>query len=517
MTYIHSNNEKIHEFVQDNIHDRSSLQTICKELFTWFDENIKYSRLNAPFFPLQRSDLDVLSMQSGTCGDYSNLLVSVLRELGYETRYAYVHRDCYGDEQDHICVAVRDGEQWILVDATQPYRKWYGFDCPHQEYELLLPNDFEEKMKKEEHYWTNIAKQYGNEAFAGLLYAPWIHEETIRQSENILESVFFLLSLDEQKNMTLYAYFKRYSKRCGTMPVMCIISKETQKYCFSCKKPHSIWDNEQWSEEYLEEDIPDRFKTEAFYELKNCIAKVLPNSNTILALEKVSANIFNVTYDEKSIGEIELYNNTFHEQNQYLKLDLQEYNCLWSNRLFSLLRNQIGKPLQVMSPSENVEQRNFLLAGGFVCRRKCYEMEVSQKDLVASTNAVPLKIAHSEEPEWTDCAKIMFDYYKGTHGTINPLTVDMEAFCNILPKEVLFQEMDGEIKHVAFIEENEIAYIGSFDVSSVKVFAESVVSVLFNEFETIVFECDDCDIVAMTLRQLFSAEIEESYDTYILC
>mgnify|MGYP003304197958 CR=1 FL=1 len=39
-------------------------------------------------------------------------------------------------------------------------------------------------MKKEEDYWRNVANQYGNEFFAGLLYAPWIHEEIIRQLEN---------------------------------------------------------------------------------------------------------------------------------------------------------------------------------------------------------------------------------------------------------------------------------------------------------------------------------------------
>lgn len=283
MTYIHANNEKIDEFIQNNIQDRSNIKTICDELFAWFDKNITYSRLIAPFFPLQRSDLDVLSMQSGTCGDYSNLLVSVLQTLGYETRYAYVHRDCYGDEQDHICVAVRDAERWILIDATQPYRKWYGFNCPHQEYELLFPNDFEEKMKKEEHYWINVANQYGNQSFAGLLYAPWIHEEIIRQSENTLESVFFLLLLDEQKNTTLYAYFKKYTKECGSIPLMSIISKETQKYCFSCKKPNSIWDNEQWSTEYLEKDIPSKFKTQELSELKNCASRILLDVNRILS------------------------------------------------------------------------------------------------------------------------------------------------------------------------------------------------------------------------------------------
>ena len=78
MTYIHSDDKVIDEFIKKNIKHRSSIKTVCDELFNWFDKNVKYSRLNAPFFPLQRSDLDVISMQAGTCGDYSNLLVSVV-------------------------------------------------------------------------------------------------------------------------------------------------------------------------------------------------------------------------------------------------------------------------------------------------------------------------------------------------------------------------------------------------------------------------------------------------------
>jgi len=65
--------------------------------------------------------------------------------------------------------------------------------------------------------------------------APWIHEEIIKQSDSVLESVFFLLILDEQKNKMIYAYYKKYTKESGTIPVMCIISNGTQKYRFSYK------------------------------------------------------------------------------------------------------------------------------------------------------------------------------------------------------------------------------------------------------------------------------------------
>lgn len=277
MTYIHINDDKIKEFIAENIHDKSNLNTVATDLLNWFDRNVEYSRLNAPFFPLQRSDLDVISMKSGTCGDYSNLIVSVLISLGYEAMYAYVHRDCYGDEQDHICAAVRSNGELILIDATLPYRKWHGFNCRHQEYELLSPTEFEERMKKEEAHWTDVADRFGNRLYAGLLYAPWIHERILRQTDNLLESIFYLLILDKNKASTLYAYYMKYTSERGTIPMMSAITEGKQTFCFSCKPHNSIWDNEQWSESYAKESIPQEFRTKELLEFRRYISEDLPN------------------------------------------------------------------------------------------------------------------------------------------------------------------------------------------------------------------------------------------------
>ena len=117
MSYIHPYSDEIKIFIEVVIGEEKVLEEICKKIFAWFDKNISYSRLNAPFFPLQRSDLDVLEMKSGTCGDYSNFMVSVFVTMGFEMAYAYVHKDCFGDEQDHICTAVKVRDKWVLIDA----------------------------------------------------------------------------------------------------------------------------------------------------------------------------------------------------------------------------------------------------------------------------------------------------------------------------------------------------------------------------------------------------------------
>lgn len=282
MQYIHPKSEEIKKFIKELQLEGLSLERIVVRLFEWFDENISYSRLNAPYFPLQRSDLDVLAMKSGTCGDYSNLLASVLISLGYHAQYAYLQTDYYGNPQDHICVAVRDVGRWKLIDATLPYRKWHGFDCLHQAYDLLSPQAFEKKMKEEETFWIKRALTWGNKRYAGLLYAPWVHEEVIVNTVDELETVFFLLIFDEAKHYQLYINYLVYSRENTSTPIMCRVCDEKEYYCFSIKEAKHLWDDAQWSTECLQEGMPEERKTERFWKMKECIKNILPKIKNIV-------------------------------------------------------------------------------------------------------------------------------------------------------------------------------------------------------------------------------------------
>ena len=282
MSYIHPHSDIILKFIDNVIGAERALEEIFKKIFVWFDENISYSRLNEPFYPLQRSDLDVLEMKSGTCGDYANLIVSVLATMGFETAYAYVHKDCYGDQQDHICAAVKKNEKWILIDGTNPYRKWCGFDCQHQEYEIFLPDEFETKMKKEEAYWISVAEKSGKVSAAGLWYAPWIHQEVVIETDDVLDSVFFLLIIGKNVKATLYVYYQHYTENGGIMPCMMTITGEEITYQFSVNEVKSIWDNKQWSEAYLWEEIPVEFQTEVLKQLCECVKNIKPRIDKIM-------------------------------------------------------------------------------------------------------------------------------------------------------------------------------------------------------------------------------------------
>lgn len=278
-TYIHPDSDEIRSFVLQIKKDTTTIREFFEKLFKWFDENIEYSRLNNPFTPLQRSDLDLLHMKSGTCGDYANLIVSILISLGIPAKYAYLKRDCYGDEQDHICAAAFIDDKWILIDATLPYRKWYGFDCPHQEYDLLEPLEFEKKMKVIEQKCISQAIEMGNPQYAGILYAPWIHDDIVLKNEDRYDSVFYLFILNDEKSWTLYINYMVYTKDGESTTIMVTATEDTELYQFSIHPAESVWDDAQWSDCYTIENIPTELRTEELDKMrenmKNNIPKII--------------------------------------------------------------------------------------------------------------------------------------------------------------------------------------------------------------------------------------------------
>ena len=71
--YIHPDSIEINCLINELHLEGKSLSGVVEELFLWFDNNISYSRLNAPYYPLQRSDLDVLKLYCAFRGDASLL------------------------------------------------------------------------------------------------------------------------------------------------------------------------------------------------------------------------------------------------------------------------------------------------------------------------------------------------------------------------------------------------------------------------------------------------------------
>ena len=229
---------------------------------------------------------------------------------------------------------------------------------------------------------------------------------------------------------------------------------------------------------------------------------------------------YNIYRSGQDIGCIRVSSNPYHNQHCYLNLGMTQFDPAIAQELFSLLRKELGRPLQVMCYSWN-GMHDFLTAGGFRRRRRCYELEVTADHLIAPLHAsTELYTAVKGSPMYAACCELLYDYYCETHAPVNPLTAPKDAFCADLPETVLCHLAVGKPIHCAFIEpdepECEIAYAATADISSFYSFAQTLVHALFQKFATLTTECDDTDPAAMILKSMFRTSSDDSYDTYIL-
>ncbi|NLM05830.1 MAG: hypothetical protein GX219_02765 [Tissierellia bacterium] len=223
-----------------------------------------------------------------------------------------------------------------------------------------------------------------------------------------------------------------------------------------------------------------------------------------------------VYYNCKYLGIIEYYHNQFHNKNCYLILKLEEYNKNFAKELFRAFKELIGEPLQVMVESSEKEIIDFIIAGKFLLKRRCYELNVRKKDLNGPLEAnASLKRFYIDSDEYNESLNLLYKQYELEHEKINPLTVDIKEFSKILPGKVICLIENGSVKDYAFIEENEIAYIGSIEVKEIDFFLSSLIDGLFKKFDNIVFESDDCSPAGMALMSMFKHN-EETYNTYVL-
>lgn len=225
---------------------------------------------------------------------------------------------------------------------------------------------------------------------------------------------------------------------------------------------------------------------------------------------------YKIYKDGCDLGTIAVRENRFHSEHLYLEMDLDSYDPMDAEQLFSALYIQLCRPMQVMTYSDKQDICAFLRAGGFECRRRCLEVEAGAGDLLrpASVSTVLTEVT-SDMPEYEECCRILYEYYAATHAAINPLTADYPAFCKVLPEKVVFLKEENAITHLAFVEEEEIAYLASRNCSSIGPFLDSLVALHLKQWQKVSFECDDCDPAAMALRAMFHNREDISYDTYV--
>ena len=137
---------------------------------------------------------------------------------------------------------------------------------------------------------------------------------------------------------------------------------------------------------------------------------------------------YNVYRSGEDIGCITISDNPFHNTHRYLNLGLTQYDPSIAKDLFSRLRKELGQPLQIMLYSKP-EMCNFLTAGGFVRKRRCYELEVASSNLAISpAPTVELHTAQKGSTLYDTCCDLLYAYYSATHEAVSPLTATQEVF-----------------------------------------------------------------------------------------
>lgn len=198
------------------------------------------------------------------------------------------------------------------------------------------------------------------------------------------------------------------------------------------------------------------------------------------------------------------HRNDLHNKSIYINFENEDISPMLS---FRTIADKFGSLLQIMFEDKEDSKRNFILQNDFKLVRTCYSCEFSSLDLkIAPSDTKIITTVKNHEFCWN-----YYNYNKKMHQAINPLTARFEEFVEILPNKVYFVDE----KNFAFVEDNEIAYTLCEETSTGGDFLLSLCRALFCKYETIVFEADDVDPIAMRIKNKFVNGFVEKTETWI--
>lgn len=215
-------------------------------LFQWCRDQLRYGRLAAPWFPLVRTDEDVLRLREGTCGDYAHLLVACATAMGIEARYVWVDRDVYGDEQNHICSAFLEPDEgrWVLVDPTY----FTGWDVRHRDVRFVPKEAHWAAVSRDEFDWLRGEAGRKRLALAGLTYAPWVYEGLLERADLGGRTFFALLCVTAPGQWGLWATLHEQRPETRACPVRLRATAGGALAWDLCHAPAAeVWDEARWA------------------------------------------------------------------------------------------------------------------------------------------------------------------------------------------------------------------------------------------------------------------------------
>lgn len=236
-----------------------------------------------------------------------------------------------------------------------------------------------------------------------------------------------------------------------------------------------------------------------------------------MKISKSSDSQYLISGAGQSIPAVEVFQNTFHAQHVYLKLLTDDFRLLAESKILPYIRSAEGRPLQAMVSTKECDVVRLLQKSGFERKRRCSEMKVRKTDLKRKLRrSTCIQEGHTGEKRYEDCSYFLYQYYQKTHESVSPLTAPYEVFRQRLPEQVFFPCSADTISCAAFVDGNELAYVCAENRAVFSAFIEEVLSRMFDACSELCFEADDTDWAASALKDLFSCEAENCYDTYVL-
>jgi hypothetical protein len=276
--YCHPNSTEIKNLIKSIPTNNKTNYEKAKWIFDWCVNNLEYGRLKKPFFPLIRTDLDVLELKEGTCGDFSNLFVSCMESLDIPSKYVIVDRDSYNDRQSHICSAFYNSieNRWILVDPTPAYGCVSGWDVRHKEIKFIEKEEYWVARKQEEYDWIKRSiLEYKSLFLSGILFAPFIYEGFIKKTDRQNTTLFAYLTVDNLLQWHLMATLHDYTKKSRSCPIrITSVKLDNYEWAASINEDFEVWDEKRWKpkrsvdENAIEENDQLKIAMKHLYQVK---------------------------------------------------------------------------------------------------------------------------------------------------------------------------------------------------------------------------------------------------------
>lgn len=275
---------------------------------------------------------------------------------------------------------------------------------------------------------------------------------------------------------------------------------------------------EEYKESYLNE-INSLISKDRSY-----IPKISSTKYTLLLFE-----------EQNIIGIGSIWDNFIHPYRDYISIYIdpnKRYKGL-GQLLFQELQKRCKlKKLQTAFDSDNTNAICFAKKCGFRLARKTYCYDVSRENLKPlNYNCVGeiIKVSNLTKAQLEDVIIMQYKDYKTNHQGINPLNENMKIEHW---KEIIFKDVEKNDSYVLLKNSDIVAYFLCYEgdetsievgytgnrcsnIKEYKAFLYEVIIQLFNSYNKIYLEIDNCNKSTNILGELFSYNPSLSWDTYI--